>query len=84
MADMLTESSTWHRDLRPAEIQKSDRQVCETKEAIFGFTNPFTISVRTIFIVSHLVLVFPKIMRMTFYLQSCVANRLMKRSFKKD
>ena len=46
MADMLTdsESSTWHRDLRPAEIQKSDRQVCETQEAIFGFTNPFTIS----------------------------------------
>ena len=46
VADMLTdsESSTWYRDLRPAEIQKSNRQVCETQEAIFGFTNPFTIS----------------------------------------
>ena len=46
MADMLTDSefSTWHRDLRPAEIQKSDRLVCETQEAIFGFTNPFTIA----------------------------------------
>ena len=29
---------------KTAEIQKSDRQVCETQEAIFGFTNPFTIS----------------------------------------
>lgn len=46
MADMLTdsESNTWHRDLRPAKIQKSDRQVCETQEAICGFTNPFTVS----------------------------------------
>ena len=46
MADMLTDSefSTWHRDLRPAEIQKSDRLVCETQEAIFGFTNPFAIA----------------------------------------
>ena len=46
MADMLTdsESSTCHQDLRPAEIQKRDRQVCETQEAIFGFTNSFTIS----------------------------------------
>ena len=46
MADMLTdsESSTWHRDRRPAEIQKSDRLVCETQEAIFGSTNPFTIA----------------------------------------
>lgn len=45
MADMLadSESSTWHRDLRPAEIQKGDREVCETQEAILGFTNPFTI-----------------------------------------
>ena len=46
IADMLTDSksSTWHRDLRPAEIQKSDRLVCETQEAIFGFTNPFTVA----------------------------------------
>ncbi|KAL5013682.1 hypothetical protein ScPMuIL_007952 [Solemya velum] len=45
MADMLTESdsSTRHRDLRPAEIQKSEQEVCETQEAIKGFINPFTI-----------------------------------------
>lgn len=45
MADMLTDtdSSTRHRDLRPAEIQKSEQEVCETQEAIKGFINPFTI-----------------------------------------
>ena len=41
MAYMLadSESSTWHRDLRPAEIKKSDCEVCQTQEAILGFTN---------------------------------------------
>ncbi|MCG7882443.1 MAG: hypothetical protein JAY96_12745 [Candidatus Thiodiazotropha endolucinida] len=46
MADMLvgeTESSTWHRELRPAEVQKGDKEVCETKDAISGFINPFAI-----------------------------------------
>ena len=46
MADMLanSESSTWHRDLRPAEIKKGDQEVCQTQEAILGSTNPFTIN----------------------------------------
>ena len=37
-------SSTWHKDVRPAEIQKSDPEVCETQNAICGFTNPLTLS----------------------------------------
>ena len=45
MADMLTdtESGTWHRDLRPAEIQKSEERVSETIDAIMGFMDPFCI-----------------------------------------
>ena len=43
MADMLTdsESSNWHRQLRPPETQKSDRQDCETQEAIFWVHQSF-------------------------------------------
>ena len=46
MADMLTDSefNIWHRDLQPAEIQKSDREVCETQDATCGFIDPFNIT----------------------------------------
>ena len=46
MADMLTDSEfcIWHRDLRPAETQKSDREVCETQDAICGFIDALNIT----------------------------------------
>ena len=45
MADMLSdaESGTWHRDLRPTEIQKNEERVSETIDAIMGFMDPFCI-----------------------------------------
>ncbi|KAL2091604.1 hypothetical protein ACEWY4_013867 [Coilia grayii] len=46
MADMGNEGSdgNQHRDLRPTEIQRSDKEVKKTKDAIKSFLNPFSSS----------------------------------------
>ena len=45
MADMLSGSTEGikHRDLRPAEVLKSEKLVCRTMEAVESFLNPFTV-----------------------------------------
>ena len=45
MADMLTDSlsGTMHRDVRPAEILKSEKCVRKAKEAVESFINPFIV-----------------------------------------
>ena len=45
MADMLTDnqSGTMHRDVRPAEILKSEKCVKKAQEAVESFLNPFMV-----------------------------------------
>ena len=46
MADMLDDSSCGksHSELRPSEIKKGDKEVCETADAIKGFVDPFDVT----------------------------------------
>ena len=45
MADMLSESpeGTKHKDLRPSEVQKSEKNVVKALDAISSFVNPYEV-----------------------------------------
>ena len=76
MADMLTyaDSCTWLRDLRPAEIQKSEERVSETIDAIIGFMDPSCIDDKDVYTAYHLVFGFRPKMNLTFSMPKIVGR----------
>ena len=54
MADMVwgTEAGAHHRDLRPSEIKRSEKEVHETIDAFHGFSDPFADSLQSLYCIS--------------------------------
>merc|ERR1711954_513010 len=54
MADMVwgTEAGAHHRDRRPSEIKRSEKEVHETIDAFHGFSDPFADSLQSLYCIS--------------------------------
>ena len=47
-----TEAGAHHRDLRPSEIKRSEKEVYETIDAFHGFSDPFSDGLQSLYSIS--------------------------------
>ena len=69
MADMTTTETSVHKELKSSQIKSSEEGVTNVKDAVMGFTNPFTIENKKELIVCPRVCLLAVMFQVTYYRQ---------------